>query len=141
MCIRDRVYTALSRRLPLLAAPPAAALESLRPALSPAQWAIVETATAQAIAAVEAALDDPPPDPPAYARDDLLDRLTAAIHAGHTLALRYWSPWTQETTDRTVQPYHIEWRGDHPYLIAFCHLRQQDRSFRLDRILAVQELP
>lgn len=141
LAVAFQVYTALARRLPLLAAPPAAALESLRPALSPAQWAVVETATAQAIAAVEAALDDPPPDPPTHARDDLVDRLTAAIHDGQTLALRYWSPWTQETTDRTVQPHHIEWRGDHPYLIAFCQLRQQDRSFRLDRILSLYPYP
>jgi hypothetical protein len=29
----------------------------------------------------------------------------------------------------------LEWRGDIPYLIAYCRLRQDERTFRLERII------
>ena len=131
------VYSALARRLPDLAPPPAAALDTLRPVLTPAAWAAVQTAAAQAIAAVAAAIDDPRPRAPEAGRGELADRLAQAAEAGEMLTLRYWSPWTQESTERIVKPLYLTWRGDHAYLVAFCHLRQAERSFRLDRIQSV----
>jgi predicted DNA-binding transcriptional regulator YafY len=37
-------------------------------------------------------------------------------------------------TQRHVDPLRLEWRGDVAYLIAYCHLRQAQRVFRVERI-------
>lgn len=71
--------------------------------------------------------------------------LRAAITSGHDVELRYWGPATQPNGDgqvstRRVTPYWIEERHQILYLIGWCHLRQQERVFRLDRIEAVVSL-
>jgi predicted DNA-binding transcriptional regulator YafY len=35
---------------------------------------------------------------------------------------------------RVVQPLEVYYERGHGYMRAFCHLRQEERSFRLDRI-------
>jgi predicted DNA-binding transcriptional regulator YafY len=41
-------------------------------------------------------------------------------------------------TDRRVDPYGLFHRGAYWYLISYCHLRQDLREFRLDRIASVE---
>ncbi|MDB9311785.1 WYL domain-containing protein [Spirulina sp. CS-785/01] len=49
--------------------------------------------------------------------------------------MRYYSPKSDETSERTIDPYVLDvYRGSNPYLWAYCHLRQEIRSFRVDRI-------
>ncbi|MCK4667308.1 WYL domain-containing protein [Candidatus Dependentiae bacterium] len=50
------------------------------------------------------------------------------------LQVEYFSPWTNETTARTIDPYELINQGNEYYLIAFCNLREEVRWFRLDRI-------
>jgi hypothetical protein len=89
----------------------------------------------------------PEPGPPAPRRlddrdsqhlDDLEARLAAAIDAGVPLDLTYADTQGQ-TTRRRVQPLHLETRWDRRYLLAYCELRQDERHFRLDRIVEVKE--
>jgi predicted DNA-binding transcriptional regulator YafY len=40
-------------------------------------------------------------------------------------------------TARTITPRHVRAENGLVYLVAFCHLRQAERSFRLDRIIAI----
>lgn len=60
--------------------------------------------------------------------------IRAALAAGQDLELRYRAPNADQATTRTVTPYWIEERHGLPYLIAWCHYRQAERVFRLDRI-------
>lgn len=48
--------------------------------------------------------------------------------------IKYHSPETNQTTDRTIEPFAIYSTQDNWLLIAFCRLRKDFRAFRLDRI-------
>jgi len=61
-------------------------------------------------------------------------RIEEALESGSPLRLRYLSAAGEET-QRVVSPLHVTAYSGHLYLIAFCHLRNEQRSFRLDRIL------
>ena len=61
---------------------------------------------------------------------DLPEALATAASLGQAVSIRYNS--ANEITERVVQPLWI----NHRYLIAFCQLRQAQRTFRLDRIEA-----
>lgn len=60
--------------------------------------------------------------------------ITEALAAKRRLQLRYVSS-RQEETVREVEPLEVIPQGDYLYLRAFCHLRQDERTFRLDRIV------
>jgi hypothetical protein len=132
------VHSYLARRLGLTSAPPTAILETVVLSLEPAQLATAQAAATQAIARLEQALDGPSPVSPAISEETLVRRLEAAIHEGQTVHLRYWAAARGEVTDRQVEPQRIEWRGEHAYLVAHCHLRGDERTFRLDRILDIE---
>jgi predicted DNA-binding transcriptional regulator YafY len=69
----------------------------------------------------------------------LLIDLSGAIHASQRIAIDYHS-LRNEHTHRKVEPYGITgWKG-HWYLGGYCCLRQDYRSFRLDRIQHLQIL-
>ena len=69
----------------------------------------------------------------------LLIELSGAIHASQRIEIDYRS-LHDEVTHRKVEPYGITgWKG-HWYLGGYCCLRQDYRSFRLDRIQQVQIL-
>jgi DNA polymerase III epsilon subunit family exonuclease len=60
--------------------------------------------------------------------------ITEALAAKRRLQVRYVSAQEVETI-REVEPLEIIPQGDYLYLRAFCHLRQDERTFRLDRIV------
>ena len=64
----------------------------------------------------------------------LLEALEAAIEAGDTVEIDYYTAGRAHQTTRHVNPLRLEWRGDVVYLIAYCHLREDQRVFRVDRI-------
>lgn len=45
---------------------------------------------------------------------------------------------TERLTERMVEPLQVIGLADYLYLRAYCHLRQDERTFRLDRILEVR---
>ncbi|MFQ6016391.1 MAG: exonuclease domain-containing protein, partial [Anaerolineae bacterium] len=57
-----------------------------------------------------------------------------ALHSGRRLRLRYVSAQGHETR-RIVEPLQVTAYGDYQYLVAYCFLRQEQRTFRLDRIV------
>ncbi|MFQ5594079.1 MAG: exonuclease domain-containing protein [Anaerolineae bacterium] len=63
--------------------------------------------------------------------------LTDAITLGKPVQLRYQSQ-QGHVSDRQVSPIRIDERWGMYYLVAFCHLRREERSFRLDRILELR---
>src|SRR5258708_6885293 len=69
----------------------------------------------------------------------LLIDLSGAIHASQRIAIDYRSHH-HESTHRKVEPYGLTgWKG-HWYLVGYCCLRQDYRTFRLDRIQQVEIL-
>jgi len=57
-----------------------------------------------------------------------------ALTRREALEIVYWTEGRGRRTQRVVEPRRLEWRGEVPYLIAYCRLRQEERVFRVDRI-------
>lgn len=66
------------------------------------------------------------------------ERLQAAIEARISVELTY-AAGGGTTSCRRVRPLHLETRWGRRYLLAYCELRQDERHFRLDRIVAIEE--
>nr|WP_316642226.1 YafY family protein [uncultured Roseateles sp.] len=73
------------------------------------------------------------------ARSELL-ALSAAARAQQRVRLQYRSRDDTETA-RDVDVYGLGFRGGAWYAVGHCHLRQDLRSFRLDRVQGVEALP
>lgn len=67
--------------------------------------------------------------------------LTAAIQGSHPVRITYQALAAAEPTDRVVRPYGMAYRGTALYLIGYCELRRQIRTFRANRIFKVAVLP
>ncbi len=62
-----------------------------------------------------------------------------AIQTGAPLEIVYYSPYRDQVTTRVVEPHRLEWRGRTPYLIAYCQLDGDERTFRVDRIRSISD--
>ena len=79
---------------------------------------------------------------PALRRNDditLPPSLQEALSANQDLEITYVDGKGQATT-RQITPLRVQAANDYVYLVAFCHLRQAERSFRLDRIVGDQQV-
>lgn len=63
-----------------------------------------------------------------------------AVHEGSRLRLHY-TDRGGEATVREVEPFHVVLGPDGQYLTAWCHLRGDERVFRMDRITAAERAP
>src|SRR5215470_1395690 len=64
----------------------------------------------------------------------LVTTLQEALPTGKPVQLRY-QPEKAPATVRVVQPLEVYYERGHGYMRAFCHLRREERHFRLDRIV------
>lgn len=71
----------------------------------------------------------------------LLALLEAAIADQATVEFTYYTAGRAALTRRRADPLRLEWRGDVAYLIAFCHLHQAQRVFRVDRMADLTRCP
>jgi len=69
----------------------------------------------------------------------IITALQEAIPTGKPLELRYQPEKAPETV-RVVQPLEVYYERGHGYIRAFCHLRQEERHFRFDRIAELRAL-
>jgi hypothetical protein len=133
------LYAALSEELPDVPPAPYAILERWVQSLSPAE----RDAAQRAVQAVMEGLRRagrpgrrrphlPSPAGP------LLERLEAAIAAGETLTITYYTAGRDHTGRRRITPLRLEWRGETAYCVAHCHLRGAERVFRVDRIQDIE---
>jgi predicted DNA-binding transcriptional regulator YafY len=60
--------------------------------------------------------------------------LDEALRSRSKVRINYISANRRESI-RVIEPLEIASLGDYLYLLAFCRLRQEKRTFRLDRIL------
>src|SRR5579883_3293554 len=68
-------------------------------------------------------------------------RLEDACRAQKTVQMVYYTASRDAVSERQLDPYvlHI-YRGTNPYLIGYCHQRQEIRWFRVDRIKQIEVL-
>jgi predicted DNA-binding transcriptional regulator YafY len=67
-----------------------------------------------------------------------LEKLRRAVRERRTVQLTYRSTNRPEPESRPVNPYALVFRWGWWYVVGYCLLRQEMRSFRLDRIEALQ---
>lgn len=68
---------------------------------------------------------------------DTLVQLSLAVSGRNSVQLRYQS-WHGKETERRFDPYGIVVNDGYWYVSGYCHLRQDLRTLRLDRIVALQ---
>ena len=80
-----------------------------------------------------------PAEPPGSIPQQRIDALQQAIERGDTLRVWYRKTGQHAAECRRLTPLLIEQRGLCLYLIAYCHERRANRTFRLDRLLLETE--
>jgi len=82
-------------------------------------------------------------DSPVHASEPVdiehLKSILCAIASHQQVWMAYHS-WSGDITERIVDPYHVVCRYGRWYLVGYCHLRTDQRVFRLDHILDVTPL-
>lgn len=77
------------------------------------------------------------PPPPVLLQNEFVAALSLAVQQRRRVWLRYRS-WSGENTEREFDPYGIVVNEGYWYTTGYCHLRQDLRTFRLDRIIALE---
>jgi predicted DNA-binding transcriptional regulator YafY len=60
--------------------------------------------------------------------------IASALLKRHRLAIRHWNRGRDEETERDISPQRLVFYRDNWYLDAWCHLREEIRSFGVDAI-------
>lgn len=109
-----------------------------RSALQKIVAAMPDPSLAEARAAADRVLllVQPPPDPDA----EIAETIWRAVRDDTRLRIRYTDVGGLET-EREVDPQHVVVGPHGSYLSAWCHLRDGDRVFRMDRITAAERVP
>lgn len=84
------------------------------------------------------ALQGGPVEPPGSEEVVLPEVLAEALRAGREVTVRYVSAGGVEAL-RVLEPREVFEVGERVYFRAYCHLRGEERTFRLDRVTAVVE--
>jgi predicted DNA-binding transcriptional regulator YafY len=85
----------------------------------------------QGVQASLAFLSERVPQPP---ESGIVLDLSAAMRQCRQVGMRYRT-WGGEERERTCDPYGLVYHGGRCYLVGWCHLRQEVRVFRADRVL------
>jgi predicted DNA-binding transcriptional regulator YafY len=76
--------------------------------------------------------------PPAVQlQNDYVQTLSLAVQQRRQVLLRYLS-WRGDESERNFDPYGILFYDGYWYASGYCHLRHDLRTFRIDRILALE---
>lgn len=75
---------------------------------------------------------------PSYPTKETMEVLNRTIAEERCVEIDYYSLNQEKFTKRKIKPYDIERRSGRAYLNAFCHLRNDDRVFRVDRIKRIE---
>jgi predicted DNA-binding transcriptional regulator YafY len=69
----------------------------------------------------------------------VIQTLTNACYQHQSVTLQHQA-FDGELTERVIDPYGVVYRLGRWYVVGYCHLREELRTFRLDRIITVQVL-
>lgn len=141
----SQLYRDLGQHLRLTARIPQALVDKLTALASPADLASARALVDDAMAALHHLIEGRTPFPPWPADhvpvEEGLFIIEGALAEGQNLELDYYAASTDTVTHRVVEPYRLNWHGDTPYLVGFCHHAQTERTFRLDRIRQLDSVP
>jgi predicted DNA-binding transcriptional regulator YafY len=70
--------------------------------------------------------------------DNLIQTILKSISEKKILKMRYQAKYSEENTERHIEPIGISFISNRWHLIAFCLLRKDYRDFRIDRIEQLQ---
>lgn len=126
-----RLVEALAPTVPGIGSPPAEAYEGLEAVANPALNEMVQRwvsaiVNAKGMGGLPIGVDP-----------QLLDEAETALAMGEDLHLRYRSGEAAENW-RQVTPLRLEWHRGRVLLVAHCHLRDAERSFRMDRVVELR---
>jgi len=76
----------------------------------------------------------------AAAVNELRERLNRAVEERRQVRLDYYVPTRDETTERVVDPLRVVSADGNTYLAAWCHMAEDQRLFRLDRVSRAEVL-
>jgi len=117
------------------------ALQSLRQAATPEQAEFIDSVLVKLSEAAGTDLDAVVDvRPPTNVDPDVQVAVARALAGGCQLELVYTNEARDEQTSRVVDPHRSFDSGGHRYLTAWCHRAEDDRLFRLDRIVAAAVL-
>lgn len=91
-------------------------------------------AARERIQAVQAAIAFLPARAPQPPESGIVLKLSATIRQGWRVWMRYRT-WRGEERERACDPYGLVYRGGRCYLVGWCHLCEEVRIFRADRVL------
>jgi len=74
-------------------------------------------------------------------KKDVFTSLNEAVIKNRRVSVQYQSTSKRKATDRIIDPYGLAFRGSAWYLVGFCHLRKEVRTFRISRVKKVKILP
>lgn len=113
-------------------------VEAIEGALAKTERVMPEKLLTQARALQEAITFHVVP-PPVQAQNEFVTMLSLAVKQRQQLHLRYLSFHGVES-ERAFDPYGIVFHDGYWYTSGYCHLREDLRTFRIDRILALEPL-
>lgn len=70
-----------------------------------------------------------------------LDEIRSAARDGNEVTITYFNHSKNESTERTIAPRRVRSAGGSWYVDAYCRTAEDERTFRLDRILGVTAAP
>lgn len=76
----------------------------------------------------------------AAAVNELRERLNRAVEERRQVRLDYYVPTRDQTTERVVDPLRVLSADGNTYLAAWCHVAEDQRLFRLDRVSRAEVL-
>lgn len=71
--------------------------------------------------------------------EPVLKKLEHGIANELSVEIEYRTSCEEKSKRRTIDPYGIVYWNNNWYIIGFCHLRNEIRSFRVDRIISIME--
>ena len=135
----ERVYllslALTSEALQNAAAPPPGLLSKLAAGLDHPLRAAAARKASAALERIRPAVDwRPEESTPPLPSEDLISILQMAIQRGESIDVLYQATSRHVPELRHLTPLLVEARGERYYLIAYCHTRRANRTFRLDRM-------
>jgi len=110
------------------------AIEKVRRSLSEKAWADIREAMPNVSLMVEPLFNQ-------TVSDHVLDDITEAIAHKRGLGISYYTLHRDDQVEREIDPFHLFYQGGAWYVVAYCHVRKDVRTFRVDRIreLSIQD--
>jgi predicted DNA-binding transcriptional regulator YafY len=68
----------------------------------------------------------------------ILEELERAVANEHSIEIEYRTSREEQSRSREIDPYGMFYWNNKWYAVGYCHLRQEIRSFRAERILRIQ---